>query len=43
MELRWVAVAACFIASVVLAAMRREGWGWFLFVAFLMLPAAAGA
>lgn len=36
--IRLALVAVCFGVSAFLAFRRTEGWGWFLFVGFLLVP-----
>lgn len=43
MFLRFVLACGCVAAACVLAAQDRDGWGWFLFVGFLVAPIGGGA
>lgn len=35
-ELKWLAVGLCCVGAAIVAARGKDGWGWFLFVAFLL-------
>lgn len=37
--LRLILALSCFAFSGALAYRKQEGWGWFLFVGFLLVPA----
>lgn len=38
MTIRLGILGALLVGATVLAALRREGWGWMLFIAFLLIP-----
>lgn len=38
LTVRFAIVGALILAAVLMGIFKREGWGWFLFVAFIMIP-----
>lgn len=36
---KWIAISACVVGVIYLAADGREGWGWLIFLAFCLLGA----